>query len=175
MLSPTPHAHMRRDIFPHFQRIPALRKPNLSPLHSRTPPPQLSLHSKLKSLSTRRPVLIRPGTIRSSDEMTTVIESGGRLVIPKRHYERAIAIYEGSQTLIQDLDASEREGTQRILTGRFSPSPRRQLRIRTRVYSPANATEPKSPIEARFSILQMALSRPFPRTISPTLGKPSLA
>ena len=166
---------MHRDVFPQFQRIPALYKPNLSPLHARTPPPQLSLHRKLKSLSTRRPVLIRPGSIRSSDEMTTVIESGGRLVIPKRRYERATAIYERSQTLIQDLEGSESEGMQRILTGQCSPSPRRHLRIRTRVYSPVPTAEPKSPIQTRFSILQMALSRPFPRTISPTLGKPSLA
>lgn len=170
MFPSTPHTRVHRDISPRFQRIPALQKANLS---SRTPPPQLSLSRKLKSLYNRPPVLIRPGSIRSSDELTTVIESGGRLVIPKKQYKQAIAIYEESQTLIQDSESTKRQGTQRILTGRFSPSPRRHLRIRTRVYSPT--TEPKSPIEARFSILQMALSRPFPRTISHIVGKQSPA
>jgi len=164
----SPHSRLNRDIFFHLQRIKGLRKSTFrGQLPSLPGPPlslpPLSLQHKLKALCTRRPVFIRPGTFRSSDEVTTVIELGGRLVLPRKRYEQAVELYEGLQTLVRSSKDSDRVE----IRSRFSPSPRK-IRIRTRVYSPVSASESKSPIESSFRALQSALARPFPRPLSLT-------
>lgn len=165
----SPHSRLSKDIFSHLQRVKGLCKSTFRdqvpsvPGPSLSPMSPLSLRHKLKEFSIRRPVFIRPGSIRSSDEVTTVIDLGGRLVLPRKRYEKAVQLYEDSQTLVRGLKDSGREQIQ----GWLSPSPRK-IRIRTRIYSPVSTTEPKSPIESRFRVLQSALSRPFPRTISLT-------
>lgn len=80
---------------------------------------------------------IRPGTLKSSDERTKVIEASGRLVIPKRYYDRAVEVYDGSQIIIKDLNLRETEEMTRNvkrLIDRVVPPPK--LRVKSRVYSP---------------------------------------
>lgn len=79
---------------------------------------------------------IRPGTLKSADERTKVIEASGRLVIPKQYYDRAVEVYDGSQIIIKDLDLKETEEMQRNvrrLIDRVVPPPK--LRVKSRVFA----------------------------------------
>lgn len=116
-----------------------------------------SIQSKLK---------IRPGTLKSADERTKVIEASGRLVIPKQYYDRAVEVYDGSQIIIKELDLKETEEMQRqfkIIAERISPSRNKRLKIKSRVFSPvANAHRSVTPthLESRFNGM-LRLLEPF--------------
>ena len=134
---------------------------------------------RIKVLFERKKVMkrqreIRPGTLKSADERTKVIEASGRLVIPKKYYDQAVQVYDGSQIIIKDLDLKETDEMQRQvqrLIDRVSPPPR--LKCKSRVYSQLGSPSHRSTTPASYEgrcnqVLQILTKESWSRSLTPS-------
>jgi len=100
------------------------------------------LFTKKKSLS-KAHLHLRPGAIRSADELNTVIEASGRLIIPKSFYDRAVERYDGTAGIYREFKLRETEEVTRqiaALSERFFPPPPPSTKAKSRFFTPRSLT-----------------------------------
>ena len=116
------------------------------------------LFDQKKAFSKPSLLKVRPGTIKSSDERTKVIDAGGRLIIPKQYYDRAVDLYDGASVVYKEMDLRETEEMQRqieTISERLTPKPVKKLIVKSRVF-----TARTSPVQVKSSsVLQAKFNR----------------
>lgn len=119
-------------------------KPQIHPTSIAPSPTQSPLFAKKKSFS-KAHFKVKPGAIRSADELNLVIEAGGRLVIPKSFCERAMERYDGTFEIYRDMRLRETEEVTRQLDEMskrvFAPLPS-NLKVKSRYFTPRSLTPP---------------------------------
>lgn len=86
---------------------------------------------------------VRPGAIRSADELNTVIEASGRLVIPKTFYDRAVERYDGAPAIYRQFKLKETEEVTRqlaALSERLFTPPSHNMKAKSRLFTPRSLT-----------------------------------
>lgn len=103
----------------YLQSVKGLERRNpMRDLRQCSPQPHPTLQS-FPLFRTKKPpkahFCLRPGAIRSADELHTVIEASGRLVIPRTYYDRAVQRYDGTSAIYRQFKLKETEEVTRQL------------------------------------------------------------
>lgn len=166
MLSPsrksaTPRARLNHEITAHIRGVKGLCKHNahhdMRQFYSHLSKPKPveieasgTLEERIQVLFTQKqafakPTLLkfRPGTRKSNGENQQVIEAGGRLIIPKQYYDKAVDLYDGTKEIYKELGLKETQEMQRNIDDiaeRLLHKPGRKLVAKSRVYTPRSLT-----------------------------------